>query len=105
MTDLDKTLAKRGAAYGQNWNTYSELKAIIQTGTGKYSPVQQYCLDMILMKISRLADGDNDAVDTWHDIAGYAKLAEDKTKQKTKPMPASFPAMNVNTTDEEARRR
>ena len=33
---------------------------------------------MILSKISRLVTGDPAHKDSWHDIQGYAKLAEDR---------------------------
>jgi len=33
---------------------------------------------MILHKIARIVNGDPDYTDSWHDIAGYAKLVEDR---------------------------
>jgi len=34
-------------------------------------------LDMIAVKISRILHGDPAHADSWHDIAGYARLVED----------------------------
>jgi hypothetical protein len=33
---------------------------------------------MICHKLGRIAAGDIDYADSWHDIAGYAKLVEDR---------------------------
>jgi len=33
-------------------------------------------LEMIAHKIGRILNGDPNYADSWHDIAGYAKLAE-----------------------------
>lgn len=39
-------------------------------------------LDMICTKISRLVHGDALFIDTWNDIAGYAKLAAEACQPK-----------------------
>ena len=38
------------------------------------SAVQQEALHMICSKLARIANGDPNHVDSWHDIAGYASL-------------------------------
>lgn len=43
-------------------------------------PELQESLDMILHKIARIMNGDCFYDDNWHDIQGYAKLAEDIIK-------------------------
>ena len=37
---------------------------------------------MILHKIGRILNGDPNYADSWHDIAGYAKLVEDELSGK-----------------------
>lgn len=39
---------------------------------------QKEALEMIAHKIGRVLCGDPDYADSWHDIAGYAKLVEDR---------------------------
>lgn len=42
------------------------------------APDQQESLDLICTKIGRIINGDPNNIDSWHDIAGYAKLIEDR---------------------------
>lgn len=44
----------------------------------RLSEVQCEALDMICLKISRIATGDPNFRDHWNDIAGYARLAADR---------------------------
>ena len=39
---------------------------------------QLEALDMIFSKIARIINGDPNYADSWHDIAGYAKLIDDR---------------------------
>lgn len=48
---------------GDNWRTMSADK--------------RESLEMIASKISRILNGDAGLKDSWHDIAGYAKLVEE----------------------------
>ena len=41
------------------------------------TPVQETALFFIMHKAARIVCGDPNYADHWHDIAGYAKLAED----------------------------
>ena len=41
---------------------------------------QKESLDMIITKISRILHGDNNHLDSWQDISGYAKLGEENCK-------------------------
>lgn len=50
---------------------------------GHMSAVQRESLDLIATKIARLCIGDPNDRDSWHDIAGYAKLAEDRLPDAT----------------------
>ena len=44
---------------------------------------QSEALDMIMTKIARVINGDADHVDTWNDIAGYAKLVAERLQGRT----------------------
>lgn len=73
---IQQTLKERGERYGtfaQNGALYHALKTLLTTE--KASPVQQMCLDMIAMKLSRMINGDINYRDNWVDIIGYCKGA------------------------------
>lgn len=76
MDNISKTLTERGENYGNNWDAYVKLKEACK-GAG-LNNLQEYAIDMILMKISRIVAGDAGHIDSWHDIAGYATLVEQK---------------------------
>jgi hypothetical protein len=81
MPDLNETLAER-SRYGD----FAEMCKIIQElkhcmkyrHMQKLKPYQQEALEMIAVKIGRILAGDANYADNWHDIAGYAKLVEDR---------------------------
>jgi len=84
-TDVDKVLDERGSRYGTfegHAAIAQSLKMIVRTNlvarnkTLKAS--QQEALDMIMHKIARIINGDPNYVDSWVDIAGYAKLIADE---------------------------
>ncbi|HQW57343.1 MAG TPA: DUF6378 domain-containing protein [Gammaproteobacteria bacterium] len=83
MSDINETLAQRGKDYG-DFTTHAEitqkLKAVIDEYDVRLSPVHREAIDMILHKIGRICNGNPNFVDSWHDIAGYAKLVEDRIK-------------------------
>lgn len=45
-------------------------------------PDQKEALSMIFSKIARILNGDPDHIDSWHDIAGYATLVEDRLRKE-----------------------
>jgi hypothetical protein len=93
LDDIDATLAQRGQQYKDNWVSYVALKqAAADCQTSKLSDKQQYCIDMMLMKISRILQGNPNKADTWHDIEGYAKLG--KPSVLFPPAMPSAPAPN-----------
>lgn len=51
------------------------LKATFAEHAGKLNYSQAESIDLILTKVSRLANGDANWRDTWLDIAGYALIA------------------------------
>ena len=86
MTDaLNQTLADRKTKYGDfsdHARITQRLKALIseemQKRPGTFSTMHCEALDMIAHKIGRILNGDPNYADSWHDIAGYAKLVEDR---------------------------
>lgn len=83
---VDSTLAERGTNYGE-FNDFAEicqgltLVAREQPGWDKLSNPHREALEMIIHKISRVLNGNPNYKDSWHDIQGYAKLAEDACEE------------------------
>lgn len=79
-----KLLKERGKTHGSfqnNAEISQELKDIIHTAIsdlGEATPVQKEAIDMICLKLSRIASGQAHFKDHWDDIAGYATLAADE---------------------------
>lgn len=44
------------------------------------APDQTEALEMILHKIARIVNGDENHIDSWHDISGYATLVASRLK-------------------------
>ena len=85
MTSIEETLEQRGKRYGKftdHAQVTQDLKRVAANhlrSTGLLLAAdQQEALDMIFHKIGRIVCGDPDYGDSWHDIAGYAKLVEDR---------------------------
>lgn len=81
------TLKARGHKYGdyETQAHYSQvLKACFKDGQNwrEMSSDKRESLEMIAVKISRILNGDPNHADSWHDIAGYAKLVEDALNDK-----------------------
>ena len=72
---IESTLAERQNQYG-DFSDVAHLSQGLQSllSVGSFSDVQQEAMQMICSKLARLACGDADHVDSWHDIAGYATL-------------------------------
>jgi hypothetical protein len=88
-TDVDATLAERGARYGTfvgHAHITQDLKNAISlhllSRNKRLAQDQQEALDMIAHKIGRIVNGDPDYADSWIDIAGYAKLVADRLEGK-----------------------
>ena len=78
---VDETLSAREERYG----AFAEHAAITQDlkmvmwGVDKFhalDPDMIEALEMIQHKIARIINGDSTHLDSWHDIAGYARLVE-----------------------------
>lgn len=83
MTDVSKTLNARNERYG----TFSVQAAISQTmknfmrqspNWDSLDPDMAEALDMIQNKVARILNGDPRYADSWHDIAGYATLVDNR---------------------------
>lgn len=91
MASLEETLRDRGNRYGRfvdHAAITQELKATIRAHAlvagARIAPDQREALDMICHKIGRIVCGDPNYADSWHDIAGYAKLVEDRLNGVTR---------------------
>lgn len=78
-SELDNVLTERNAAYGDfavQGDISQQIKKLLQSYPGwlRLKLYQQEALETIVMKVSRLLNGDPDHEDSWLDIAGYATL-------------------------------
>lgn len=83
---VEETLTERGTTHGDfsdNSAVSQNLKRILFQGPSShlFSSVQAEALDMIAHKLSRIVAGDPNHKDHWHDIAGYAKLVEERLEE------------------------
>lgn len=85
MSDVQSTLAERGARYGDFTDHAAIAQALQDTmrltrpnGWDRLNDVQRQALTVIADKIARILSGDPNYADNWHDIQGYARLVEDR---------------------------
>ena len=84
MNTVDETLKERGANYGDYLSGVQDRAAIMNTLIQAHSKAHQSIMSAeaqgmlwdIVNKLCRLAITP-DHIDSWHDIQGYAKLAEE----------------------------
>jgi len=81
--DIDATLAERGNRYGSFVDHACIAQGLQdylrdQKGWRRLEPDQKQALTVICDKIARMLNGDPNYRDNWHDIAGYAKLIDDR---------------------------
>lgn len=80
---IEETLAERGARYG-DFTNHAHMAQNLQdvmrdcSGWRQLDLVKRQALTVIADKIARILSGDPEYKDNWHDIQGYAKLAEDR---------------------------
>lgn len=82
---IDKTLSTRNSTHGdfaENARIAQEFKNWLreQPGYRNLTHVQMEALDLIATKLARILSGKASYDDHWHDIAGYAGLAETECK-------------------------
>ena len=82
---VNKTLQERGNQYGKFVNQASAAQAFknqlrhqLRIRSKTLDPDMMESLEMIMHKIARIINGNEKHTDSWHDIAGYAKLVEDR---------------------------
>lgn len=80
---ITETLTERGKRYGvfsEHAEVTQAIKHVLFTCRARNSlaPDQVEALEMIAHKLGRIVNGDPDYVDSWVDIAGYAKLVADR---------------------------
>lgn len=84
---VQETLNARGARYGDftdNAAVSQRIKDAMmydEAMWAKLNYVQREALTMIAQKIARILNGDPDYKDNWHDIQGYARLAEERCRE------------------------
>lgn len=99
MSNVANTLNERGNRYGA-FGGHAEISQKLQRimhGTSnwhKLSLDKREALQMIQHKVARILNGDPEYRDNWHDIQGYAKLAEDLCC--IPPVPSPSAAMNLD---------
>ena len=81
--DVTETLTERGNRYGK-FKDHAELSQQLKNvmlcsdGWGVLDYDMREALEMIQHKVARILNGDPTYADSWHDIAGYAKLVDDR---------------------------
>lgn len=83
--DVTQILTERGHRYGkfvEQAEISQDLKSVIDIHLNRrlksMSPDQHEALEMICHKIARIINGDENYLDHWIDISGYAKLVADR---------------------------
>ena len=80
---VEAILAQRGRDYGdypQKAGFIQNMKLLIRMSPNWFDmdPDMRESVDMIATKMGRIAYGDPSHLDSWIDIAGYAKLVSDR---------------------------
>ena len=84
MDHTAELLNDRGKKYGP-FTTHAEItqqikRAMFQAGCSPLTADQKEALEMIAHKIGRILNGDPNYLDSWDDIAGYARLVADRLR-------------------------
>lgn len=80
---INDTLAERGSRYG-DFTDHADIAQALQdvmrasNGWERLPAFMRQALTVIADKIARILNGDPHYKDNWHDLQGYAKLAEDR---------------------------
>ena len=85
--DISATLDEREQTYGDYSmlaQSVEQMESFVKSlpGWQKASPAHRESAHMIIQKLARAFNGNPHYSDSWHDIAGYAKLAEKECKQQ-----------------------
>jgi hypothetical protein len=96
VSDISTTLQQRGSRYGElidNAGVAQALKKVFRAAPNwpRLAADQQEALDQIASKMSRALTGDPEYSDNWHDIAGYAKLVDERLSRAEAKLAGPFP--------------
>ncbi len=83
VSSVQDTLTDREGRYGdfhEHAKITQTLKRVMESGRKwpELAPDQREALEMIAHKLGRILNGDPNYADSWHDIAGYAMLVEQR---------------------------
>jgi hypothetical protein len=101
--DVNTTLAERGRRYGDFMGhaRYTQaIKRVFQSSPNwaVMDDDQREALEMVAHKMGRILNGDPNYPDSWHDMAGYPKLVDDRLTNGSTPgleAPSSVPATDT----------
>lgn len=84
QSSIVETLAERQSTYGDFSKvaemTQGLLFVMSQYGYSDMPDTHKESIHMIASKLARIVNGDNNHLDSWHDIGGYSKLIENLIK-------------------------
>lgn len=90
METINETLDNRGEQYGKfkyHAEVSQRLKKVINTELEIRNKIlehdQHEALEMICHKIARIINGNENNIDSWHDIAGYSSLIAKRLSGET----------------------
>ena len=80
---ISATLTERGSRYGTfvgHAAITQEIKDVLHRSQNwqKLAADQKEALEMVAHKMGRILNGDPNYADSWHDIAGYSALVDDR---------------------------
>lgn len=88
---IDETLDARGETYGKfvdlartTYAIRSVIEAELEARNKVLDPDMMYAIEMIVVKLSRVINGDARHADSWHDIAGYSQLVADRLNGRSR---------------------
>lgn len=101
--DVAATLVERGKRYGDfaGHARYTQaLKRVFQSSPNWaiMDDDQREALEMVAHKIGRILNGDPHYPDSWHDMAGYPKLVDDRLQAESK-VSGTLPEPKVPASD------
>lgn len=110
MSNINETLAERGARYGEfkeHARCVGQFIEVFETSPNwkdmRYDSAQ--ALRVIADKMARMLNGDPEYDDNWRDIIGYATLVlnriEKETKSNSKSSSSPIPAQTADWQYEE----
>lgn len=104
--ETNEILTERGSIYGafeDNARITQAMYIAAMTGTNVdiLAHAHREAIHMILHKISRIVNGNPNHVDSWDDIAGYAKLVSNYIQDLPQPGTVKYnPSMPIKPISE-----